>query len=48
MMYLLSKAPQGGNAYGYASAIAYVITFIIIVISLILTKTMSDKDERRK
>lgn len=48
MMYLLSKAPQGGTAYGYASAIAYVITFIIIVISLILTKTMSDKDERRK
>lgn len=48
MMYLLSKAPQGGNAYGYASAIAYVITFIIIVISLILTKTMSDKDERGK
>lgn len=23
MMYLLNKAPQGGNAYGYASAVAY-------------------------
>ncbi|MCR4588114.1 MAG: sugar ABC transporter permease [Lachnospiraceae bacterium] len=40
MMYLFSKAPQGGNAYGYASAIAYVITLMIVIISVILNKTM--------
>ncbi|MCR5031987.1 MAG: sugar ABC transporter permease [Lachnospiraceae bacterium] len=40
MMYLFSKAPQGGNAYGYASAIAYVITVMIVIISVILNKTM--------
>lgn len=36
MMYLLNKAPQGGNAYGYASAIAYVITMMIILITLLI------------
>lgn len=41
MMYLLNKAPQGGNLYGYASAIAYVMTFIIICISILLNKTMT-------
>jgi ABC-type sugar transport system permease subunit len=35
MMYLLNKAPYGNNLYGYASAVAYVICAIIIVISLI-------------
>ncbi len=40
MMYLFSKAPQGGNAYGYASAIAYVITVMIVIISVLLNKTM--------
>ena len=44
MTYLLSKAPQGGNAYGYASAIAYVITLMVIVISVVLNKVMEEKD----
>lgn len=46
MTYLLGKAPQGGNAYGYASSIAYVITFMIVIISTVLNKVMADKDER--
>ena len=29
MIYLLNKAPQGGTLYGYASAVAYVITIMI-------------------
>jgi ABC-type sugar transport system permease subunit len=44
MMYLLNKAPQGGNAYGYASAVAYVITVMIVLISLGLNKLTEDKD----
>lgn len=44
MTYLLSKAPQGGNAYGYASSIAYVITLMVIVISVVLNKVMEEKD----
>ncbi len=44
MIYLLSKAPQGGNSYGYASAVAYVITIMIMVISAVLNKTMSEKE----
>ncbi len=44
MMYLLNKAPQGGNAYGYASSIAYVITLIIVIISVVLTKVTAEKD----
>lgn len=46
MMYLLNKAPQGGNSYGYASSIAYVITFMIVCISITLNKLMSRNDER--
>ena len=46
MMYLLNKAPQGGNAYGYASSIAYVITFMIVCISIILNKLMTKDDEK--
>lgn len=41
MMYLLNKAPQGGNAYGYASSIAYVMTFMIICVAFILNKVMN-------
>lgn len=48
MMYLLNKAPQGGTAYGYASAIAYVITVMVIVISVVLNKVMADNDTPRK
>ena len=45
MMYLLNKAPQGGNAYGYASAVAYVITIMIVIISIALNKVTAEKDE---
>lgn len=48
MMYLLNKAPQGGNAYGYASSIAYVITLMVITISIIFNKAMADKDTVQK
>lgn len=44
MMYLLNKAPQGGSLYGYASAVAYVITIFIVLISVVLNKVMSDKE----
>ena len=44
MMYLLNKAPQGGTAYGYASACAYVITIMVILISLIVNKISADRD----
>ncbi len=44
MMYLLNKAPYGNNLYGYASAVAYVISAIIIIVSLINMKVF-DRDE---
>ena len=44
MIYLLNKAPQGGNLYGYASAVAYVITLMIILISTGLNKVTEEKD----
>jgi ABC-type sugar transport system permease subunit len=46
MMYLLGKAPQGGNAYGYASACAYVITVMIMVISLVVTNLFEERDRK--
>lgn len=48
MMYLYGKAPQGGTAYGYASAVAYVITMMIIAISILLNKVMADKEPEEK
>jgi cellobiose transport system permease protein len=48
MMYLLNKAPQGGNAYGYASAVAYIITLFIVVISTIFNKVFEEKDDEQK
>lgn len=45
MTYLLNKAPQGGNLYGYASAVAYVITFMIVIISVMVNKITQDKDD---
>ncbi len=48
MMYLLNKAPQGGTAYGYASAVAYIITLMIVVISVALNRAMSDNDQPQK
>ena len=44
MIYLLNKAPQGGTLYGYASAVAYVITIMIVIISVFLNMVMADKD----
>lgn len=43
MMYLLNKAPQGGTAYGYASAVAYVITVFIVLFSVIFNKMSKDR-----
>lgn len=48
MMYLLNKAPQGGTAYGYASAVAYVITIMIVIISIFLNKVMAENDTAKK
>jgi ABC-type sugar transport system permease subunit len=44
MMYLLNKAPMGGILFGYASACAYVITIMIIIISMMVTRIMSEQD----
>lgn len=43
MMYLLGKAPQGGVAYGYASAVAYVVTLFIVLITLIFNKLSAER-----
>ena len=48
MMYLLNKAPQGGNLYGYASSVAYVITVMIVLISLVLNRVMSDREPKAR
>lgn len=49
MMYLLNRAPQGGTQFGYASAIAYVITIIAVIISLLLLwLTNDDRRSLRK
>ncbi|GHT77625.1 cytochrome c biogenesis protein [Spirochaetia bacterium] len=45
MIYLLSKAPQGGNLYGYASACAYIITIMVIIFSVIMTKTFEEREK---
>lgn len=48
MMYLLNKAPQGGVAYGYASAVAYVITLLVICFSSIFNRWSAEKDDSKK
>ena len=48
MMYLLSRAPQGGTLFGYASAIAYVITIIAIAISMVLLWASNDERKEKK
>ena len=48
LMYLLNKAPQGGNSYGYASACAYVITIMIVVISIFVNKFSEEKETGRR
>ena len=45
MIYLLSKAPQGGNLYGYASSVAYIITALIVIISILVNKGTLDKSD---
>lgn len=45
MMYLLSKAPQGNNLYGYASACAYVLSFMIILITLVNNRINNRKEK---
>jgi ABC-type sugar transport system permease subunit len=45
MIYLLNKAPQGGNLYGYASACAYVITLLVIIFSVLMTKTFEEREK---
>lgn len=45
MIYLLSKAPQGGNLYGYASAVAYIITLMIVAISAGINRAALDKSD---
>jgi ABC-type sugar transport system permease subunit len=48
MIYLLGKAPQGGNAYGYGSACAYVITLMIMAISFVMTNLFDEGDQKVK
>ena len=45
MTYMLSKAPQGGNLYGYASAVAYIISVMVMLISLLLNRLSTDKSD---
>lgn len=48
MMYLLRMAPYGDNFYGYASAVAYVLTTIIILVSVINIKFFEPDDRKMK
>jgi ABC-type sugar transport system permease subunit len=48
MMYLLDKAPKGNNLYGLASAVAYVICMMVIVISLVFQKTLGGRNDLEK
>ena len=48
MMYLLDKAPYGNNLYGYASACAYILCFIIMLVSIINMKTLGSENSRSK
>lgn len=48
MMYLLNKAPKGGNIYGVASAVAYVICVIVICMSLLFQVLFRSDDEPKR
>lgn len=50
MMYLMDKAPYGNNLYGYSSAVAYVISLFIVIISTINMSTVgrTELDSGRK
>jgi cellobiose transport system permease protein len=47
MMYLLKKAPYGNNQYGLASACAYLLCAIIIIVSFINMKAFATDDEKK-
>jgi ABC-type sugar transport system permease subunit len=48
MIYLLHAAPQGGSAYGYASACAYIITIMIVVITIFINRVMVDREPKAR
>lgn len=48
MMYLLNKAPRGNNIYGVASAVAYVITVIVVVVSLLFQRILGEREPRKE
>ena len=45
MMFMLNQAPYGSNNYGFASACANVLCVIIVLISILCTKLMGEKDD---
>ena len=48
MMFLLNQAPQGGVAYGFASACAYLITVMIVIITIIINRVMVDREPKTR
>ncbi len=46
MMYLLNKAPKGNTVYGVASAVAYVITLMVIGMSLLFQRLMGEREPK--
>jgi ABC-type sugar transport system permease subunit len=48
MIYLLGKAPQGGNAYGYAASVAYIITLIIVALTVIINRLLGERELKSK
>lgn len=45
MMYLLNKAPKGNTVYGVASAVAYVITVMVILMSMIFQGLLGEREK---
>ena len=45
MMFMLNQAPYGNNNYGFAAACANVLCAVIIVISIINTNLLGEKDD---
>jgi len=48
MMYMLNKAPRGNNVYGVAAAVAYVITVIVIMLSLTFQSLLGNRERRAR
>ena len=44
MMYMLNKAPRGNNIYGIASSVAYAITMMVVVMSLLYQFLLGNRD----